>query len=297
MSKDKGSIVLKLSRNNLLGGIKDFAIETHYEVIMGSFAYGVSDTTSDMDVYGVFIPPLEYIFPHTAGYIPGFGEAPPKYDVYQNHHIAFEDKEYDLALYSFIKYVDLLTDNNPNIIDSLFVPPRCIVHSTEIGNILRENRKKFLHKGIHHKLKGYAYQQLKKIGVKEAHGKRAESVEKYGYDVKFAYHVVRLLQQSEMVMMEHDLDLEKNRELLKAIRRGEWTLDQLKMWFNKREGELDTLYIDSDLRYGPDYDTIKRIIMNCLEAHFGSLAAYFNMDGSSKVMSDKLDQIRRIVNS
>ena len=117
-----------------------------------------------------------------------------------------------------------------------------------------------------------------------------------GVDLKFMYHIVRLLMQGEMVMMEHDLDLEKNRELLKAIRRGEWTLDELKAWFKKREGELDTLYIDSTLRHAPDYAIIKRILMNCLETHFGSLSAYFNMEGSDKVMLEKLEQIRKIVN-
>jgi hypothetical protein len=177
------------------------------------------------------------------------------------------------------------------------VPARCIVHTDTVGEILRENRKLFLHKGIHHKLKGYAFGQLKKIDVKEAHGKRKESVEKHGYDVKFAYHVVRLLQQSEMVMMEHNLDLERNRELLKAIRRGEWTLDELKAWFKKREDELDTLYIDSDLRHSPDDVKIKRVLMNCLEAHFGSLSAYFNMEGSEKVAVDKLNRIRGILDS
>lgn len=295
MSKDKGSIVKKLYRAGLIGDIKPFALNTHYEVIMGSFAYGVSSDTSDMDVYGVFTPPMQFIFPHTAGYIKGFGESPPKYDVYQKHHIQLDEKEYDVSLYNIVFYVELCRQNNPNMIDSLFVPSRCIVHSDGVGDILRENRRLFLHKGIHHKLKGYAYQQLKKIDVKESHGKRKESVEKYGYDVKFAYHVVRLIQQSEMVMMEHDLDLEKNRELLKSIRRGDWTLDELKAWFKRREIELDKLYIDSTLRYGPDDATIKRVLMNCLEAHYGSLSAYFNMEGSDKVAADKLKRIREIL--
>lgn len=293
--KDRGSIVAKLHKNNFLQDVKPYALETHYEVIMGSFAYGVSSDTSDMDIYGIYIPPLDHIFPHIAGHIPNFGEPPQKDTVFQSHGISLNEKEYDINLYSIVRYFELCRENNPNMIDSLFVPDRCIVHQSEIGKILRENRKLFLHKGIHHKLKGYAYQQLKKIRTKESHGKRKELVDTYGFDVKFAYHVARLLMQSEMIMMEHDLDLEKNRELLKSIRRGEWTLEELEEWFKKREGELDTLYISSDLRHGPDNDLIKRVLMNCLEAHFGSLSAYFNMDGSDKIMSDKLNRIRKIL--
>jgi predicted nucleotidyltransferase len=165
--KDKGSIVRKLDKNGLIKGIKPFAVNTHYEVIMGSFAYGVSNTTSDMDVYGVFTPPIEYIFPHIAGFIRGFGEPAPVYDTYQKHHIQHNEKEYDLALYSIVKYFNLCADNNPNMIDSLFVPSRCIIHSDTVGDIIRENRKMFLHKGIQKRFTGYAYSQLNKLKTKK----------------------------------------------------------------------------------------------------------------------------------
>lgn len=294
---DKGSIVRKLDRHGLLEGFKPYVIQTHYEVIMGSFAYGVSSDTSDCDVYGVFTPPIEQVFPHTAGYVDGFGPQVQKTEVSQRHHIEHGEKEYDVALYSIVKYFDLCADNNPNMIDSLFVPKRCIVHTDTVGDILRENRRMFLHKGIQKRLVGYAYGQLKKIDVKQATGKRKELVEKHGYDVKFAYHVVRLVQQAEMVLTTGDLDLEANRELLKAIRRGEWTLDELKSWFKKRERDLEDLYITSDLPYSPDYDKLKGLLFNCLEAHFGSLSQYFNLEGSERVAQDKLKKIKAILDS
>lgn len=57
-------------------------------------------------------------------------------------------------------------ENNPNIIDSLFTPISCIIHSTAVGNIVRENRKIFLHKGCWQRFKGYAYGQLHKASNK-----------------------------------------------------------------------------------------------------------------------------------
>jgi len=297
--KDRGSIARKLARNDLLMGVNPHIIDTHYEVIMGSFAYGVSSDVSDTDVYGMYVPPIEYIFPHTAGYIRGFGPQPDygKVDNFQRHHIMCDGREYDLALFSIIRYFDLCMDNNPNMIDSLFVPARCVVHIDTVGEIMRENRRLFLHKGIQKKLLGYAFGQLKKIRSQTREGKRAEVVEKYGYDVKNAYHVVRLVQQAEMVMTTHDLDLELNRELLKSVRRGEWTLERLEEWFEQRQRDLDTLYVTSDLRLVPDYDTIKSLLMQCLEAKFGSLQAYFNSEGSDRIAQDKLAQIKAIVNS
>jgi len=57
-----------------------------YETIMGSVAYGVSDDTSDMDIYGIVIPPKRIVFPHTNGYIHGF-DNPVNFESYQQHHI------------------------------------------------------------------------------------------------------------------------------------------------------------------------------------------------------------------
>jgi predicted nucleotidyltransferase len=297
--KDKGSVVRKLERNGLLIGVNPCVIETHYEVVMGSTAYGVANNTSDMDMYGMYCPTIDYIFPEAAGIIRGFGPQLDfsKVDNFQRHHIQCDNKEYDLALYSIIRYFDLCMDNNPNMIDSLFVPDRCVVHIDTVGEIIRENRRLFLHKGIHKKLMGYAFGQFKRIRSQTREGKRVESIEKFGYDVKNAYHIVRLVQQAEMVMTTHDLDLEENRELLKTVRRGEWTIDRLEKWFETRQTQLDMLYVSSDLRLTPDVDTIRTLLMQCLEAKFGSLSAYFNIEGSDKIAQDKLAKIKAIVNS
>lgn len=295
-AKDKGSIVRRLDREGMLKGIKPFAIETHYEVIMGSFAYGVSNDMSDTDVYGVFSPPIGHVFPHIAGYMHGFGEAPPKYDTVQRHGMQLHDREYDVQLYSIVKYFALLSDNNPNIIDSLFVPARCIVHSDTIGDILRENRKMFLHKGVFKRMSGYAHSQLKKLETKTSEGKRKYLVEAHGYDTKYAYHIFRLLEQAEMAMATGDIDLEASKELLKSVRRGEWSLEQVKEWFHKRERELETLYIDSDLPYSPDMNKLKQLLLQCLEAKYGSLDAMFSIEGSTQVTNDKLQRIRDILN-
>lgn len=246
---------------------------TQYLVQMGSEAYGVSSDSSDIDVYGWCIPPKDVIFPHLRGEIIGFGRQIQRFEQFQQHHVIDMDssKEYDFTIYNIVKYFQLVMENNPNMIDSLFVPVRCILHMSEIGNIVREHRKLFLHKGAWFKFKGYAYSQLHKMQTKTPQGKRVETVEQYGYDVKFAYHLVRLLNEIEMILIEGDLDLERNREQLKSIRRGEWTEEQIVSYFNKKESELESLYTSSTLPYKPDEDAIKELLLNCLEAHYGSL--------------------------
>ena len=98
-------------------------------------------------------------------------------------------------------------------------------------------------------------------------------IEEFGYDVKFGYHVVRLLGEVEQILATGDLDLERDREVLKAIRRGEWSLSKIKEWFAERENGLQTLYENSQLPHTPDEEKIKTLLLSCLEEHYGSLSA------------------------
>lgn len=288
-----------------------------YEVIMGSFAYGVSSDTSDVDVYGFCVPDKKMVFPHLNGEIEGFGRQKQRFEQWQQHHVKDDGalgntgREYDFQIYSIVKYFQLCMENNPNCLDSLFVPQRCILTMTPIGNMVRENRRMFLHKNAWHKFKGYAYSQMTKLQTKDLtadleeiarfeseymnrkytaeeiqaefeyrqlnpddgndeqpdgggfllrdlpydlflkyadmilhHGSsRLEKNRSIGaqYDCKFAYHIVRLINEVEQIMSEGDLDLERNNEQLKSIRRGEWKLEQIVEYFQFKEKDLRNL--------------------------------------------------------
>lgn len=312
---------------------------THYLTIMGSVAYGVSSDTSDMDVYGFAIPPKAVIFPHLSGEIPGFGRQTKRFDQWQQHHIKDESamggkgREYDFSVYNIVRYFQLTMENNPNMVDSLFTPVNCVLHSTKIAQTVRDRRRTFLHKGAWHTYRGYAYSQLHKMDVKpeaeeyqgiwaferdheipqkttydevkaefDARDKnsygdgplgkltleelklydgmwqagmqktgRFQGVKVYGADWKFGYHIVRLIMEAEQILVEGDIDLQRHREMLKDIRRGNWTVPQMREWFTKREGELNEVYKNSSLRHSPDEGAIKELLLNCLEEHYGSL--------------------------
>ena len=249
-----------------------------YETIMGSVAYGVSGDSSDLDLYGFAIPPKEDLFPHLRGAIAGFGTPPPRFEQFEAHHVVDPQalggsgRSHDLTIYSIVKFFQLAMENNPNIIDSLFTPATCVVHTTAVGTLVRERRRLFLHKGCWPKFKGYAYAQLHKIATKRPLGKRAAVVEEHGYDVKFAYHVVRLLGEVEMILVEEDLDLQRDRERLKAIRRGEWSQERLRQWCAETESQLERAWAESRLRAVPDEAGLRRLLLDCLESHYGSLS-------------------------
>ena len=247
----------------------------HYVTEMGSVAYGVSGGSSDRDIYGFVIPPKDDIFPHLRGEIPGFGRQKKRFAQWQEHHVQDKDRdtEWDFQLFSIVKFFQLCMENNPNMVDALFTPTRCILHCTHIGNMVRDSRKMFLHKGSYHKFRGYAHSQLHKMTIKNPEGKRRLLLEQYGYDTKYAYHLVRLVLECEQILVHQDIDLECNSEILKSIRRGEWSEQRIREWYATKERGLEELYNSSTLRYKPDEKGIKDLLMNCLEHHYGDLSA------------------------
>jgi len=269
------SRVQLMKQKGLISPPKWLPQNIHYECITGSVSYAVSSDTSDMDIVGFCIPPKDDIFPHLRGEIPGFGTQHKRFDVWQEHHIMDNEarQEYDFSIYSIVKFFHLAMENNPNMVDILFTPQRCVLYCSAVAQIVRDNRKLFLTKNSYHKMRGYSYAQLHKIGTKSnsSNPKRQASIQEHGYDVKFGYHVIRLLLESEQILMEHDLDIERNAEILKAVRRGEWREEKLRGWFDEKEKHLEELYTKSTLRHSPDEEAIKDILMNCLEQHYGSL--------------------------
>jgi hypothetical protein len=342
-------LIHTLQKQGLIQPPKWLADNVAFLTVMGSVAYGVSSDSSDEDIYGFCVPPKDMTFPHLAGEIPGFGTQLQRFNVWQQHHIKTLDgrKEYDFAIYSIVQYFQLIMECNPNMIDSLFVPERCIKHTTEIARMVRDRRKMFLHKGAWHKFKGYSYSQLHKIEIKrqnspevvdlrsfcadhgiepakvfdinaeiiladrhgagmsqatqfelsrlceavQAAGPRFVNITKFGFDVKFAYHVVRLLNEIEQIMVEHDLDIQRNREQLKAIRRGEWSQEQIISYFEDKEKSLEDVYAKSTLPAKPDEKAVKQLLVDCLEHHYGDISTAVARDNSLDALVRDMDTV------
>lgn len=273
-----------------------------YLIDMGSHAYGCNGENSDFDIFGFTIPPKNLVF--RSNEIPGFGKQFERFSVWQEHHAKHPDNnnspDYDFCIYSIVDYFNLAMNANPNITDGLFVPQRCIRHITTIGQMVRDNRKLFLHKGCFKKMRGYALSQIHKMKEKnpgERTGKRVADVEKHGYDLKFAYHTVRLCLECEQILTDHDLDLEKDREVYKAIRRGDWTEAEIYEFFNRKEKSLDELCQKSTLPHHPDEEAIKNLLLQCLEHHYGSLESCIaSTDFKEQELAKAFTQIRDICN-
>ena len=237
------------------------------EAIVGSEAYGCAGDFSDTDIVGICIPPEQIVFPHMNGYINGFGTPPPKFEQYQNNHIG---GNHDITVYNIVKFFNLCLNNNPNIIDVLFTS-RDFLSVNKIGEVIVRNRHKFLSKKCYTTFNGYAYAQLKKLNNinNKVSPKRLESIRKYGYDVKFAYHIVRLMLECEQ-LLGGDLILDKDNEIYTSIRNGEWKKENIINFFEIKRRELKELRDMSCLPEKPDEKKIKEILTDCLLMYYSN---------------------------
>jgi len=264
------SIIKLLKDNQLFLVEQPYVYDTELEVIMGSTAYGASvGPVSDVDVHGICVPDIQTVFPQTAvgGYVEGFTKRPTNFESSQKHHMEFEGTQYDVCVYSIVKAFALAAENNPNVLDVLWTPERCVIKISEIGKKIRDNRQLFLNKASYHRFRGYAYAQQKRM----VQSNRTDLIEKYGYDVKNAYHIIRLALQGKQILETGDMVLDSNSQLLLDIRAGKYDLQSIEHMFSDLESDMERLYKTSDLRYEADMKALQKILLECLEMKYGYL--------------------------
>jgi uncharacterized protein len=115
-----------------------------FECISGSRAYGTNIETSDTDIRGVFVQPKDAFY--------GLKRIDQVHD----------DKN-DIIFYELRRFVELLTANNPNILEMLAAPSDCVVQKHPLFDLLKPQM--FLSKLCRNSFAGYATSQIKK-----AHG-------------------------------------------------------------------------------------------------------------------------------
>lgn len=267
----------------------------HFLTDAGSYAYGTQNENSDRDIFGFCTPKLEVIFPQRVGWIKGFGGEPENFERWSESHILDDDgQEYDFSILSIVKFFHLCYINNPDQLDVLFVPRECIRHITSTGEIVRENRHKFLSKQVLWKYRGYAYSQLNKAEKEAPTGKRKELKDKWGFDPKFLCHLYRLVLEAEQILSEGDLDLRRNKDIVKSVKNGLVPLEEAKAWFAIKEKGLEELVQKTKLPEKPDEAEIKGLLLKSIENHYGSVDKYVNDINKERVA---IEQIKKIVNN
>jgi predicted nucleotidyltransferase len=112
-------------------------------VIRGSHAYGTNIETSDTDYAGVFIQSQEDIF--------GLG-----------YKEQINDDKNDTVIYEIKRFLQLLSSNNPTVLELLSSPEDCIIYKDPIFDLVLENREKFITKICAKSFGGYGKMQIQK---------------------------------------------------------------------------------------------------------------------------------------
>lgn len=124
--------------------LEDHLIVKH---ISGSRAYGTSTTTSDTDYRGIFCADPVNI-------------RTPWFPIYE---IENKNDGNDTVYYELSKYLKLLVDQNPNIVETLWVDTTDIIYFNDIYTRLRVKRQELLSSKLAFTFSGYAIAQLKRI--------------------------------------------------------------------------------------------------------------------------------------
>ncbi|MCH7230926.1 nucleotidyltransferase domain-containing protein [Glycomyces sp. L485] len=156
---------------------------------VGSGLHGIAIAgTDDHDEMGVFIEPPECVIGLTGPMDHYVWRTQP-----EGHRSGHGDT--DLVMYSLRKFLKLAVAGNPTTLLPLFAPEDSVYAVTDLGGELRGLAPGFLSQRAVHRFVGYLDGQVDRLlgrGRQGSAPNRPELVERYGYDVKYASHALRL---------------------------------------------------------------------------------------------------------
>lgn len=219
--------------------------KTFLRGLVGSTAHGlhVEDGLEDRDEMGVCIEPIDAFIGHK------------KFDqfIYRTaaaregkHDAKSRAGDLDLTIYSLEKWVRLALRGTPNVLMLLFLPTSLCVSFRAPAGQLQDMAPLFVSQEAGRQFAGYLTDQRARL-MGERGGKdvnRPELVEKYGYDTKYAMHMVRLGLQGVEFLSTGRMSLpmrEPERSWIRDIRVGKVPLAEVISRTNELQNELEKL--------------------------------------------------------
>lgn len=150
-----------------------------YKIRTGSHLYGVNTPDSDEDFNGVFLPSKEQLL--------GFKPLTEEDRSSNKEATKNKDGDVDNKVYSLPKFLELLLNNNPNVVEYLFIPEEHILEDSFTMRTLRLNYSKIISQKVGHSFVGYAVSRKKFLNSKitrlEELTKGVTWLENSGYDL------------------------------------------------------------------------------------------------------------------
>ena len=140
---------------------------------VGSHLFGTNTPESDIDMEGIFIPPVKVVYGLGKCKEVNLGEV-AKDSTGRNTSDAV-----DFKLREYREFVRLALQNNPNILNVLFVNEENIFGIRDAGSKLLECAEMFPHRKGLERFIGYATSQMKKMGIKPDNYDRLKRSERF----------------------------------------------------------------------------------------------------------------------
>ncbi|GAB3263942.1 nucleotidyltransferase domain-containing protein [Kineosporia babensis] len=169
---------------------------------VGSGLHGIAIAgTDDHDEMGVYVEPAHWLL--------GLRSVRDSYVARSQAEGARSGPgDTDLVMYGLRKYLQLAVKGNPTALLPLFAPESQLMFCNELGHELRGLQQAFLSQEAARRFLGFMQAQrdaLTNGGRKVPN--RPELVERFGYDVKYASHALRLAMQGRELVQHGRLTL------------------------------------------------------------------------------------------
>jgi len=236
----------------------------------GSVAHGTyvppeePDAFDDRDLMGVVVPDEEYALG-----LREFGS---------RGTVEVRQGQWDVVCYEWRKALRLLAKGNPNMLALLWMPDEMYAWIEPAGRMLLDRRELFSSMRAYPAFRGYAQGQLRKMFSGSYQGymgeKRKELFDRYGYDVKQASHLVRILRQGIEFLDTGRMTVDRREagdaEELLEIKRGEWSKYRVERLAHRLDENLETFGRASKLPGEPDWGAINRLAVQMAQEAWSS---------------------------
>ena len=208
--------------------------------MIGSQAYGLADSESDIDRRGVYLPPAEA---HWALY--GVPEQ------LENH--ATQEAYWELQ-----KFLVLALKANPNVLECLYTP--LVETATPLAEELLGMKSLFLSRLVYQTYNGYVMSQFKKM--------QAEIRNRGQVKWKHVMHLIRVLTSGITVLKEAvvPVRVDDHRETLLAIKKGDVPWEEVEAWRKDLHRQFEQAFEQTRLPERPDYEPVNLFLIKARRA-------------------------------
>jgi uncharacterized protein len=185
----------------------------------------------------------------------------------------------DITLYSLRRWTQLAAKGNPTALAFLWAPNAFdvlgIYPAYWWDGVKKYMAGELVCKRSVNAFRGFVTDQMKRLlGLKGQgkHGQRPELEVAHGYDTKAAMHAVRLCGEGIELMRTGVITYPRpDVELLKQIRRGQYSLDYINQRVSGLLSELDIAERESTLREKPNFKMIDTMLIHTYESYYRRL--------------------------